>query len=196
EKFIKSKRLDITQFSPEIRLICVVSEIEERVKNACYVISNPVQIITYSATRLESGDILIVPKIEVDNTEVDVAPETPRPEEELIKDHPQLAALYRELRNIIASFPEVEVYTTSRAIRFRQKRVFAKVSFRKNYIFLELRVGPGVSSERFKYWRRGASPWGYLKISSKDQLDGELKSLIEKAYSFQGLATEEVEGEE
>ncbi|MBC7113351.1 MAG: DUF91 domain-containing protein [Candidatus Methanomethyliales bacterium] len=41
EKHIKKKKPEVEKISPEIRLICVVNDVEDRVKNACYVINNP-----------------------------------------------------------------------------------------------------------------------------------------------------------
>ena len=93
EKHIKKKRSELEKLNPEIRMICVVSEVEDRVKNACYVISNPMQIVTYTMIKDEKGDTLVVPRIELDNTErVSVTEEFT--ENEMVKEYPNLADIY------------------------------------------------------------------------------------------------------
>lgn len=183
EKYIRKKKPDIEKISSEIRLICVVSDVEDRVKNACYVINNPTQIVTYTTVKDEKGDILIIPRIELDNTERYVISEEVS-EDEILREYPNLTPLYQEIKNYILSLgKDVESYMVGRSPRFRRRRVFANVWFTRKWISLELFVGQGtIKSERFKYWRSGESDWGYVHITPKEGLNEEVKDWIKKAY--------------
>jgi len=195
EKYIRSRKPEIENISREIRLICVVSSAEERVKNACYVVGAPLQIVSYVATQL-GDEVIVVPKIELDNTEVEVVIEPHRSEDELLRDHQHLEPIYRKIRAAITEFPGVDVYTRARSIRFKASRVFAKLKFRKQYIFTELCTGPGISDDRFKYWRGGESPWGYLHIGREAHIDRSVKEWIERAYRYRGTETAPVAEED
>ena len=183
EKYIKKKKPDIDKVSSEIRLICVVSDAEDRVKNACYVISNPTQLWSFTTIKNEKGDIMIIPRIELDNTEREFVISEEVTEDEILKEYPSLSPLYSELKSYIVSFGDVESYMVGRNPRFRRRRVFASVWFTRKWISLELFVGKGtVESERFKYWKSGESDWGYVHINVKEGVSEELKGWIKKAY--------------
>jgi len=169
EKHIRKKKTDLEKLNPEIRLICVVNDVEDRVKNACFVISNPVQIVTYTAVKDERGEVILVPRIELDNTERVKVTEG-RSEEEILKENASLAPLYQEIKKYILSLGDVDLYMTSgEAARFRAKRVFADMWFGRKWITLNLFVGQGkVDIPRFNYWRSGESDWSYLHITAKD----------------------------
>src|SRR3990170_8947019 len=110
EKYIKKKKPDIDKVSSEIRLICVVSDAEDRVKNACYVISNPTQLWSFTTIKNEKGDIMIIPRIELDNTEREFVISEEVTEDEILKEYPSLSPLYSELKSYIVSFGDVESY--------------------------------------------------------------------------------------
>lgn len=191
EKYIKKKKKDIEKISPEIRLICVVSDIEDRVKNACYVISNPTQIWTYTIIKHESGEILLIPRIELDNTEREFVISEEVSEDEILKEYTTFAPLYQELKNYMLSLGDVDAYMAGRNPRFRRKtgRVFATVWFTRKWISLELFVGKGaVESDRFTYWKSGESDWGYVHITPKEGLDEEIKAWIKKAWENGGAS--------
>jgi hypothetical protein len=185
EKHIKKKKPDIDKINPQIRLICVVNDVEDRVKNACYVINNPTQVWTYTTIKNESGDILIIPRIELDNTEREFVIPPEISEDEILKEYAALSPLYQELKNYILSLGDVDSYITGRNPRFRRRtgRVFANVWFTRKWISLELFVGKGViESERFTYWKSGESDWGYVHLTPKEGLDEEIKRWIKKAW--------------
>lgn len=185
ENHIKKKKPDVEKISPEIRLVCVVNDVEDRVKNACYVISNPTQIWTYTTIKNESGDILIIPRIELDNTEREFVISEEVSEDEILKEYNTLSPLYQEVKNYILSLGDVDFYMTGRNPRFRRRtgRVFANVWFTRKWISLELFVGKGaIENERFTYWKSGESDWGYVHLTPKEGLDEEIKTWIRKAW--------------
>lgn len=184
EKLIKQKNPTIKSINPEIRVILVSGEVDERVKNACFVIQNPIKIVTYTLIKDEEGSIILIPRMELDNTQR-IAP--PRPiisEEEILKKNKRFEGIYREIKNFITNLSEVEPpYTASgEVIRFRRARGkgFANIWFARKWLSLELLVGEGVESDRFKYWKD--SPWGYVHISKDDEIDDEVKEWIKRAH--------------
>jgi hypothetical protein len=192
EKHIKKKKPDFDKISPEIRLVCVVNDVEDRVKNACYVISNPTQIWTYNTIKNESGDILMMPRIELDNTEREFAISEEVTEDEILKEYAALSPLYQELKNYILSLGDVDSYMTGRNPRFRRRtgRVFANVWFTRKWISLELYVGQGaVESDRFTYWKSGESEWGYVHLTPKEGMNEEIKTWIKKAWENGGASS-------
>jgi hypothetical protein len=191
EKYIKKKKPDVDKISPEIRLVCVVNDVEDRVKNACYVISNPTQIWTYTAIKNESGDTIIIPRIELDNTEREFVISEEVSEDEILKEYAALSSLYQELKNYILSLGDVDSYMTGRNPRFRRKtgRVFANVWFTRKWISLEIFAGKGaIENERFTYWKSGESDWGYVHLTPKEGIDEEIKAWIKKAWENGGVS--------
>jgi hypothetical protein len=185
KEFIGKRKPDMGTINPEIRLICIVSEVEDRVKNACYVIQNPIQIWTYQAIEDEHGDILIIPKLELDNTERGFIIPEELTEDEILEEYDQHSLLYQELKNYIMSLGNVDFYIVGRSPRFRRKmgRLFANIWFARKWVSLELCVGKGtVKSDRFTYWKSGESDWGYVHLASKEELDDEVKTWIKKAW--------------
>ena len=79
--YVKRKSPKVAPLEREVRLILVVSDADERVRNACYVIKNPVTIFTYTTARLENGDTVVLPREILDNADVEVAPEEEAKEE-------------------------------------------------------------------------------------------------------------------
>ncbi len=164
EKIIRQRKPDIDDFEPSIRLICVVTDIDDRIRNAIYAIANHVKVFSYMVARDTANNIILVPKLEVDNGDVEPQAREVTSEAELLRKHPHLQETIISLKSLLEK-DGVYSYTTAREFRFKKNRVFAKVHFRKDYVLLELRVGKGkVSDPDFKYWRQGESNWGYTHI--------------------------------
>jgi hypothetical protein len=110
----KFKNRKITE---EIRLILVVSDVSERVKNACFAISCPVVIFTYSLSKLESGDFVVIPKEILNTSEADsIGNELPKLDEMVPT---QFAAVWKKLEGYLRNMPGVDVYNTRVDIRAR-----------------------------------------------------------------------------
>jgi hypothetical protein len=71
ERIIRQRRPEIQEVEPSILLICVVADIEDRIRNAIYVLANDVKVFTYLLARDTAAKLVLVPKLEVDNTEVE-----------------------------------------------------------------------------------------------------------------------------
>ncbi len=164
EKIVRQRKPDFEDFEPEIRLICVVADIEERVRNAIYAVANHVKVFTYMIARDTSNNFILLPRLEVDNSEVERLVRGAIPEGELLARHPHLRETFEALRIHLEREGAVG-YTTRRSFRFRKERVFARLRFRKKHLLLELRVGRSkVSDPDFQYWRQGESSWGYTRL--------------------------------
>ncbi|HXG07324.1 MAG TPA: endonuclease NucS domain-containing protein [Nitrososphaera sp.] len=195
EKIIRQRKPDIEDFEPSIRLICVVSDIDDRVRNAIYAIANHVKVISYMVARDTGNNIVLVPKLEVDNAEIEPQIREVATEAELLKKHPHLQEVFNDLRAHLEKDGAFS-YTTARSFRFKKDRVFAITRFRKRYIQLELRVGKGkVTDPDFKYWRQGESSWGYTYIYPSKGIPDKITSWIEIARNFTGEAEEDEESE-
>jgi hypothetical protein len=195
EKVIKQHKPGIIDFDPSILLICVVADIRDRIRNAMYALNAEVKVFSYVVAKDTGNNVIIVPRLEVDNSDVEQVMRSAIPESELIKKHPHLQEIFIRLKAQLEK-DGVIGYTTSGSFRFKKERVFAKARFRKKYIQLELRVGKGaVKDDEFKYWKQGESSWGYTYIYPEKELSPKLIDWINKArlYVAQMAADEENE---
>jgi hypothetical protein len=75
----------------------MVTDIEQRIRNAIFAIANHVKVFSYMVAMDTGGNVILVPKLEVDNSEI----ERPIPEEtseaELLKEHANLPELFGSL---------------------------------------------------------------------------------------------------
>jgi hypothetical protein len=128
--------------------------------------------------------LVLVPKLEVDNTEVEGRVPEVASESDLLNKHPHLQELFRKLRAPLEKEGATS-YTTSKSFRFKKNRVFARLRFRKKYIQLELRVGRGsVTDPDFTYWRGGESNWGYVHVYPSNSLPEKVVDWIDRARNF------------
>jgi hypothetical protein len=181
EKLVRQHRPDIEDFDPSIRLICVVTDIEERVRNAIYAVANHVKVYSYMVAKDTANNVILVPKLEVDNGEVESAIRTATSELELLRANPHLEQVYLSLKALLEADGSFS-YATGRSLRFKKERVFALLRFRKKYVQLELRVGIGALKDpEFKYWRKGNSQWGYTYVFPGKVIPDKIKAWIDLA---------------
>lgn len=186
EKVIRQRKPEIEDIEPSIRLICVVTDIDDRIKNAIYVISNHVKVFSYMVARDTSNNVVLVPKLEVDNYEVEPQMRQLVSESEVLKKHPHLQEALNNLRTYLENDGTVS-YAGSDSFRFRKNRVYAYAYFQKKHIRLELCVGENkVHDPDFRYWRQGASDWGYTYIYPSAAIPEKVKNWIELARKFRG----------
>lgn len=183
EKMIRSKKPDIEEFDPSIRLICVVTDIEDRIRNSIYAIANHVKVFSYMVAKDTANKVILVPKLELDNSDI----EPPNPpsvtEAELLNKRPHLKDIISKLKSYLEQ-DGAFCYTTARSFRFKKEKVFAKAHLRKDYVMLELRVGQGkVNDPDFKYWRQGNSNWGYTSVYPSKGISENVMKWIEIARS-------------
>jgi hypothetical protein len=181
EKIIRSKKHDIEYFDPSIRLICVVPDVEDRIRNSIYAITNHVKVFSYMVAKDTADKVILVPKLELDNRDIILPPPPIATETELLAKRPHLKDIFYILKSNLEQDGAI-CYTTARSFRFKKDRVFAIAHLRKDYIKLGLRVGQGVVSDpNFKYRRQGSSSWGYTEIYPNKELGNKVSEWIEIA---------------
>ena len=191
EKLIRQQKTEIEDFDRSPLLICVVNSISDRLRNAIFAIKTDVKIFSYIVARDTADNIIIVPRLELDNSDIEPSIKSPISINELLEKDPHLHETFTLLRQAL-EVNGAKCYTTSRSLRFRKERVFAKVNFRKKYILLQLRVGAGeINDSDFKYWRKGESAWGYTFIYPLKELPSKLLDWINKAHIYDEKQTEE-----
>ncbi len=181
EKIVRRRKANIDDFEPSIRLICVVTNIDDRIRNAVYSIANHVKVYSYMVARDTASNVVLVPKLELDNGDIEQQARVVTSEADLLKKHPHLQEAVTNLRSLLEKDGAYS-YTTARSLRFKKERVFARLHFRKDNVLLELRVGKAkVSDPDFKYWRQGESNWGYTHIYQSKPIPEKVASWIELA---------------
>jgi len=142
-----------------------------------------------------ANNVVLVPKLELDNGDVEPQPPGATSEAELLKKHPHLQDIVVNLKAHLEK-DGASSYTTARSFRFKKDRVFAKAHFRKDYVLLELRVGKGVVSDpEFKYWRHGESAWGWTHIYPVKGISEKVLKWTELARSFSSAKEDEDDAE-
>lgn len=200
EKIIRQQKPDVDEVEPSIRLICVVPDIDDQIRNAIYAIRNDIKVYSYTVAHDTAGKLVLVPKLEVDNSEIEPLIPEVKTEAEILKKYPNLQEPFALLRAELAK-DGAQGYTTARSVKFKKDTVFAKLHFRKKWIQIELKVGQRkVADKEFKYWREGESEWGWAKIYPGKTIPEKVVKWIEiaKNYSSQSAGEDEeiVEGAE
>lgn len=184
ERIIRQQKPNAEEIEPSIRLICVVPEIDDQIRNAIYAIANHVKVYSYTVAHDTAGKLVLVSKLEVDNSEIEPPIPDVKTEAEILKKYPHLQELFSLLRSELEK-DGAHGYTTATSVRFKKNTVFAKVHFRKKYIQLELRVGQRqITDSEFVYWRQGESLWGYVYIYPGKVIPEKVVKWIELAKRF------------
>ena len=197
EKIIRQQKPDIDEVEPSIRLICVVPDIDDQIRNAIYAIANHIKVYSYTVAHDTAGKLVLVPKLEVDNSEIEPPIPEVTSEGEILKKYPHLQETFALLRAELEK-DGAHGYTTAKSVRFKKDTVFAKLHFRKKYIQLELRVGQRkIADNEFTYWRKGESSWGYTYIYPTKTIAENVINWIGIARNYsKDLSSEDAELEE
>jgi hypothetical protein len=177
-------KLGDKKITDDIRLILVVSDVSERVRNACYAISCPVVIFSYSLSRLDGGDLAVLPKEILNTSEANSISNEPPPSiQEMVPE--QFTNLWTNLETYLRSMPRVEVYNTRNDVRASSSKVFAIMIFQKRYLVLRLLVERGsILDARFKFNGREGSNFGNIRISPGDEIDDQIKNWIAQSRKY------------
>lgn len=182
-EYITKRKTDIEgkTISNDIRLTLIISNVDDdRIKNACYSIRNQVQIYTYQVLK-ENEDITIIPQLILDNSKVEGTITDPTTEENLIKEHKKLEALYKDVKGFVTSLgDDVLLYAKGGVIRIKRRKQFLIIRFRKRWLMLDMDAGREITDDRFKPWKD--SDWGYVNISNTNEFDQHVKDWVKSAY--------------
>ncbi len=185
KEYIKKKNPEIQEVRIDnIRLILIIDNIEEdRLLNACYSIENQVQIWGFKLLK-EMESITIVPFKILDNQEITpISTKINLTEEQILSHFSNWKELYKIVKEYVKSLGEnIESYPVyDNEIAFKGDRVFLRIRFRKKKgLMLDMGEVKGIEDPRFKYWKD--INWGYVYITSKEELDEAVKEWVKKAY--------------
>lgn len=174
----------------DIRLIAVVGELSDDVKNACYAVYPDIEVIVYKTFRW-GDDIGILPQIVFEAAaEVKREIKPPKTLEEHFKNKEQMRSLFdtleKKLRESIS--PDIKIKPTQQYINIFTKEdgpAFLGVWIYKDYIKLECRAI--LDDPRFKPWTRD-SAWGKpgqggsVEIRSAQEINDKIIGWIRESY--------------
>ena len=173
----------------EIRLLLVVSEIGERVKNACYAVRNPIKVYTYNLIKLGNNtDVSLIPKLELDNEKIEsgLGQREGPSESDILEKHSNLTDIYNKLKAFVNTFDGVTSHTTgSGDVAFKIKKNFLYATFQKKQLRLTIKVGSdfvkaAVDSGKIEGPFSG-DPFIIEWLDPSDAIEDELKHEIEIA---------------
>lgn len=183
--YILNRKPELGRIDTEIRLICVVNSVEERVKNACFSVTAPVSIFSYSIFKENENTYNVVLRKELDTEDERVSiPTQTLGKKEMLDEYPSLRPIYEE----------VEKYTKSlggdihenplgdHEVQFRKRKIFMVARFRKRKgLMLDMGSGEELQNPRFRHWQSNPF-WGYVHLSAIEEFNDEVKQWIKKAY--------------
>ena len=182
------KNEDITS---DLRLIVIVSDVEDDVKNACYALEPSILLIGYKLFRHEGKTIGVIPHVILDTREFEREITPPKSINDHFKKKENMRAVYNVLESKLKAIDSninpqptkfyINVYTREGG------RGFLGVWVYRGHLTLDFKGN--IQSERFKTW---ASPtaWGKageggrVSVSNSNQIDDELISWITQAYQM------------
>jgi hypothetical protein len=189
------RKIPDSEIEPSIRVLCVVTDIGDRVRNAVYVIANNVKVFSYVVSRDTNGAVVLVPKLEVDNSDVEAQVPEVASEAEVLRKNGHLVPVFEKVRAALRK-DGTDEYPRPKGFNYKARRVYARAKFRQEYLFLELRVGRDVSGDPAFKGRQGS--WGYFHLYPHTEVPAKVFEWIEKARAYKASAgdEEEVEVEE
>ena len=185
---VKKVDPELDELSTDLRLIIVVSNVEDEVKNACWSLEPPIKLVTYSVLKGMNDKLYIAPKVVLDtSTAEERTVNPPKSEDDHFRGKERMHSLYRILitkirQNIdsnIQSNPAPQYY-----IGLANKKNFCAIKPKKQYLNVDLLLTPTEvkNSPKFKE-KYPSSKWGKIRISTESDIDEELISWIRLAYS-------------
>jgi hypothetical protein len=147
------------------------------------------KVFTYLIARDSAQKLVLVPRLEADNTDVERPIPVPISEPELWNKHPDLRDLFHEIRTHLEK-DGASGYATAKSFRFKKVHLFSKVRFRKKCIRLDLRVGMrAVEDPDFTNLRSGDSNWGYVYLYPSNVVPEKVIAWIDLARRFDSQQT-------
>lgn len=180
---------DITS---DMRLIAIVSDVEDDVKNACYALAPSILLIGYKLFRYDDKTVGVIPHVILDTSreyEREITP--PKTIDDHFKKREHVRTIYGMLESKLEVIDSsIKPKPTKFYINFYTReggRGFLGVAVTRSHLRLDFKGN--IESERFKTW---ASPtaWGKsgeggtVFVSNADQIDDELIGWITQAYQM------------
>jgi len=180
--FAKSGFKEVSQ---KIRLVALVSDISDEVKNACWALNPPIMLVTFSLSKSQNEDeVLVVPKVILDTS---LGGESivyqPKNEDDHFKSNPQMRPLYEKFKKAVLGIDKnIKINPSPQDyIGFAGKKNFCGLHVKKNWLRLDLQL----SSEEAKNSNYVSSEkwqgWGYYHLDNESKLEEALE-LVKKAF--------------
>lgn len=170
--------------SQDIRLIALVSEVSDEVKNACWALKVPIKLITFSLSKLPDDDDIIVTPIVLLDTSIggDTFIHQPKSEDDHFKINPHMRHLYEKFKKAVLDIDKsIKVNCSPQDyIGFAAKKSFCAVHVKKNWLRLDLLLSPEEANNPNYIWSEKWGAWGYYHLENESKL-GEALELIKKA---------------
>lgn len=183
--YILNRKGDLGRIDTEIRLICVVNRVEERVKNACFSITAPITIFSYSIFKENDSTFNVILRKEIDTDEEKIPiPTQNLAKNEILEQYPTLKQIYLEVEKYAKSLGGDihENPSGDHEVQFKRRTIFLRVRFRKRKgLMLDMGSGEDVQNPRFNHWPSYPS-WGYVHINTVEEFNEDVKLWIKKAY--------------
>jgi len=170
----------------DVRLIEVVSEIGDEVKNACWALKPSILLVNYSLSVDPSGETVVYPNIVIDTSvggESMVKP--PKTEEDHLRDHQNLRSLYFKLKDRVLKDidPNITFNPSPQSyVGVTSRRLFLQIGFKDKWLSVLAKIKPhdvGDNPRLIPYGEN--SEWSYARIEPEQQVDEELMMLLKIA---------------
>ncbi|HDG64181.1 MAG TPA: DUF91 domain-containing protein [Thermococcus sp.] len=166
----------------DIRIIIVAPNFDNKVIKAAQAVKPHTILVRYMVCEYNSKRG-IVPQVILDNTMRQLPPEPPRTLDDHFKDREHLKPLFEELKGKIEeNIENFNIRVTKDYIGFAlHNRLFCLVFVQKQGLRVALPLKGEIESDRFGGWPADER-WGYLKVTSDEEIDEELLEWIKLAY--------------
>ncbi len=171
--------------SRDIRLIALVSEVSDEVKNACWALKAPIKLITFSLSKLPNDDeVIVVPRLLLDTSlggESFVYP--PKNEDDHFKANAHMRPLYEKLKKAVLEIDKgIKVNPSPQDyIGFVARKNFCGVHVKKNWLRLDLQLTPEEARNSKYKSSENWGGWGYYHLENESNLT-EALDLVKKAF--------------
>ncbi|HXG07401.1 MAG TPA: DUF5655 domain-containing protein [Nitrososphaera sp.] len=161
--------------------MAVVSNVDDRVRNACWALEPSIKLVTYSIFKNGDSSAGLVPKVIIDTsegTETLVSP--PKTEDDHRPLYNEIKKRFQSLGSDVNFNPAPQDYITATT----RRRAFCGIHFKKRWIRLDLNTSPAEANNGNRYYNTSCKPgWGYVHVSSISDLDDELMNWVKSAYN-------------
>lgn len=177
----------IEDLGSDLRLIIVLSDVKERVKNACWALEPKIKIVEYFISKDSKGEIQIIPKVAIDTSvggEREV--KLPKTEDEHFKGKEDLKQLYDELISIIREKINIKIKPNPAPqdyIALANRKNFCGIHIKTKFLRLDLLLTPEeVETNPRLIGHTWNDEWSFVRVSSKNEIDEDLIKWIKIAY--------------
>lgn len=171
--------------SRDIRLIALVSDVSDDVKNACWALKAPIKLVTFSLAKFPNeSDIIVATTVLLDTSfGGDSFVYQPKNEEDHFKTNPHMRNLYDKLKKAVLEIDRgIKVNPTPQDyISFAGRKSFCAVHVKKNWLRLDLLLTPEEANNPKFEWSEKWGGWGYFHLENEAKL-AEAMELVKKAF--------------